>query len=81
MELYSGEHEGDYTGATLNTLLPHHFEPDHYRYEIINLTDDTYTLEATPDSLTDKACGRLSLDQLGDKTSSGIEKTTVCWGE
>ena len=60
----------------LSSLSPQNF----YRIATSNLTATTYTLTATPQGAQagDTQCTSLSLDQAGNKTSTGPGSN--CWG-
>jgi type IV pilus assembly protein PilE len=78
MELFHARHH-NYTNATLQSIAP----PDvlnnrYYRYAITELTTTSYLLAATPIN-TDKKCGILTLDQLGENGRSGSAPLQECW--
>ena len=54
----------------------------HYRYEIRKLTAETYQLIAVPQEpqiTRDQHCGKLSINQLGEKSISGNARLHNCW--
>lgn len=78
MEVYHSQH-GSYLDANLKTLASYITEQKHYTFTIDELTDSSYLLMAKPVG-TDKKCGALTLDQLGEKGSNGSASETECWG-
>lgn len=71
-----------YKGATLETLEINEDTPNHYyRLAIASLTDDSYLLRAIPigSQAKDSYCGDLTLNQLGERSSSGKGGNSNCW--
>lgn len=78
LEIYHSEHR-QYTGAKLNQLTPNIIaHQTHYHYTINELTEQSYVLMATP-TYKDTQCGKLTLDQLGEKGHSGTMSLQTCW--
>lgn len=78
MELYHSQH-GNYSNAELQTLAPQIVNKNaYYTYQIVQLTEQSYLLRATA-KFNDSACSTLSLDQLGEKNSTGSMSSTQCW--
>lgn len=74
--------ENTYAGATLtalgvNTLT----DSGYYQLTLSNLSDHSYTATALPQGsqTKDQACASLSLNQLGEKLSTGTAPTSECW--
>lgn len=77
-ELYHSQHES-YLKADLQTLMPKQIQQNrYYDYTVSEETMQSYQLSATPKS-PDTACGTLTLDQLGEKGSSGQSSNAECW--
>lgn len=74
---------GSGTGGTTAPTLPVVTAPDgasRYDVTVSTVTTSTYTLTATPNGWTDSQCGNLSLDQLGNQTSSVVGASlNTCW--
>lgn len=78
LEIYHSK-QRTYLDADLVKLAPNIVNNNiHYRYQIQELTAQSYTLIALP-SRKDSACGALSLDQLGEKSSNGTATVNECW--
>ena len=71
-----------YSGATAGTVFPSTSASSNYSLALSNLTDQTYTLTATPlKSQTSDPCGNLVLNHAGQKTvASATLASDVCWG-
>jgi type IV pilus assembly protein PilE len=71
-----------YAGATLKDLQVNEYtDGKAYRLEISNAADNHYIVKALPQSAQkeDKLCATLSLDELGQKGTTGTGKVTDCW--
>jgi len=73
----------NYLGATIVAIASNNITDDkHYRYQIKELTAQSYQLIAIPQSTQakrDPHCGNLMIDQLGEKNISGNAKLNECW--
>ena len=86
METYYSLH-GPWRTATIGTgkptdVLSQHLSPEGWYYlSLLNLTDTTYTLQATPQNKQDTLCQSLTLTNLGAKgiTGTGIIDISQCW--
>ncbi len=86
METYSSLH-GTWRTATIATgqptdVLSQHQSPEGwYVLSLLNVTDTTYTLQATPKNNQDPLCQSLTLTNLGAKgiTGTGIMDVSQCW--
>ena len=86
METYYSLH-GTWRTATIGTgkptdVLSQHLSPEGWYYlSLLNLTDTTYTLQATPQNKQDTLCQSLTLTNLGAKgiTGTGIIDISQCW--
>jgi type IV pilus assembly protein PilE len=71
-----------YEGASLFSLEMNEFtQSEHYQLQIKNSGQSHYQLEAIPQNAQqkDKACGTLSLDEVGRKGVSGEGSIQDCW--
>lgn len=81
MERYFTEHNS-YSGATLASIEVNAYTDSNYYKLVIAMANDTdYLLQAFPEGgqQQDKACGTVSLNQLGEKTQSGSGSLSSCW--
>lgn len=79
MEQYHAEHQ-NYLGANIQKIShTQSIEHDHYRFELRELTEQSYQLAAVPKNSKDKQCGTLTLDQLGEEDVTGTAKFSDCW--
>lgn len=82
LEQYAVTHES-YQGATLSKLgFPEIVAHDQYQLALNTLTNNAYTIEATPlasQAKRDSHCGTLSLTSSGIKGISGDGKLETCW--
>lgn len=67
------ERQHAFSGFSLSTPAS-----DAYDFSFITLKKDTFTVQAVP-KFSDKACGRLSIDEKQQKSISGHQSVTQCW--
>lgn len=76
-------HEHSYQNVNIDALLTTTIKHDQrYHYSIENLTVQTYQLIATPlaqQAKNDQTCGKLFINQFGEKDISGDGKLSDCW--
>lgn len=70
-----------YSGATAGTVFPAYSASNNYSISIGSLDDQTYSLIATPlQGQADDPCGKLLLNQAGQKSVTGTLSSDKCWG-
>lgn len=74
-QYYQDKHT--YKGATVSALKAK--QPKDYTLTIAQATSTDYLLQAVPQTNFDPTCGTLSLNHLGEKSSSGSGKINECW--
>jgi type IV pilus assembly protein PilE len=80
MEAYYNVHH-EYTGLAIGNVLPLNTSTAHYTYDITSLTAQHYQLMAIPnDAKRNDECGTLSINDLGEKSISGMGNVLECWG-
>lgn len=71
--------ENTYQSATLDALGVNLYTDDqNYQLAILSATEAHYEVAAIP-LKTDTQCGTLTLNEQGEKSSSGTLTTTSCW--
>jgi type IV pilus assembly protein PilE len=81
MERYHVLHHS-YEEATLSSLeMNNYTDNKHYQLEIGKAEENSYQLKATPQNAQrkDKTCGRLTLNEIGQKGISGTGRIEECW--
>ncbi len=82
LEAYYNE-ENTYKNSTLENLEINQYTDDYQSYElqIAEAGDSGFIIHAIPLGAQnkDKACQTLSLNELGEKSSSGTAKSSFCW--
>lgn len=87
METYYTAH-GTWRTATIGTgkptdVLSQHQSPEGWYFlSLLQVTDTTYILQATPSNMQDTLCQSLTLTNSGTKgiTGTGIMDISQCWG-
>jgi type IV pilus assembly protein PilE len=70
-----------YSGATAGTVFPSSSASNNYSISIASVDDQTYSLVATPlQGQADDPCGKLLLNQAGQKSVTGTLSSDKCWG-
>ena len=71
-----------YSGATAGIVFPSKSEGNNYAISLDDLTDQTYSLVATPlGGQANDPCGKLLINQAGQKTvQDATLSSNFCWG-
>ncbi len=87
MERYYAENNNSYSSASITGnlgLSSATTTQGYYTLSIPTLSATAYTLQATPitgtSQASDSACANFSLTQTGQKSISGTNTVTECWG-
>lgn len=82
MHSYYWQHHSYLDARITNLATTDILSDKHYRYQIGELTAETYQLIAVPkgaQAIHDQRCGNLRIDQLGEKSISGNARLPDCW--
>lgn len=71
-----------YSGATAGTVFPSRSEANNYSISLGDVTDQTYSLVATPlGGQANDPCGKLIINQAGQKSVvDATLNSNICWG-